>query len=80
MPYLNVHVDESDMLDELSDDALIREVKHRKLSGAGIGPNYTIPQKVARDAIIEAADTLRNMGKLSLAFKLDEMRVDFVEQ
>jgi hypothetical protein len=47
--YVSVHVDESDLLDELSDDVLIKEVRRRKLGGFG---EYTIPAREARQSIM----------------------------
>lgn len=81
MPYVNVHVDASEVLDDLGDEELEAElVRRRQRKGAkGNSPgDYAIPQKAARYTLEEAADIFRKMGRTDLAFKLEEIRTDFV--
>lgn len=81
MPYVSVHVDASDVLDELSDRELEEELLARRRKAGKIGrysADFAIPQKAARYTLEEAADIFRQMGRTDLAFKLEEIRTDFV--
>ncbi|MHC5536843.1 hypothetical protein ACYOEI_01055 [Singulisphaera rosea] len=81
MPYISVHVDASDVLDDLDEEEIKNYLRKRaKRSGkdCGFGPNYTIPQREARYTLEEAADIFRAQGRMDLAFKLEEIRTDFV--
>ena len=81
MPYVSVHIDPSEVLDALSDRELEEELlrRRRKIGLPGSHPaDYAIPQKAARSTLEEAADIFRKMGRNDLAFKLEEIRTDFV--
>ena len=81
MPYVNVHVDASEVLDDLSDRELEEELIRRRRKNGQPGnssADYAIPQKAARYTLEEAADIFRRMGRNDLAFKLEEIRTDFV--
>jgi hypothetical protein len=81
MPYISVHVDVEDVLDDLSDEDLRRELvrrAQRKGSQSNHSADYAIPNKVARYTLEEASDILRKQGRYDLAFKLEEIREDFV--
>lgn len=81
MPYISVHVDTESVLGDLDeDDIKAYLIKKAKRNGKdyGVGPNYSIPQKEARYTLEEAADILRKQGRADLAFKLEEVRTDFV--
>lgn len=85
MPYVEVWVDAVDLSD-FSDDDLRAELATRRdrnaLRGrAGLSEaDYSIPKIAARETLNEAADEFRKAGKVSLAFKLEEIREDFVGQ
>lgn len=70
--YIQVDVDLDDVLDSIPDEALTKELKSRH------GANRAIPLIVARQTLVEAADLFRKMGRLDLAFKLDEIKEDFL--
>lgn len=74
--YVQVRIDEDDVIEELSDSALLAECKRRKLSGAD--PDYSIPATVAKYTLDEAAEIFRKTGRYDLAYKLDEIKVDFI--
>lgn len=79
--YVNVNIDVSDVLDELSDAELLNELKRRNIkknNGTGFSADYFIPKEVARYTLEEAANIFRSGGRYDLAFKLDEINHDFV--
>ncbi len=83
MPYVSVHVDTRDVLDDLSDRELEEEFVRRNQAKGQLGAysaDYRIPQRAARYTLEEAADIFRRMGRTDLAFKLEEIRTDFVGQ
>lgn len=80
--YVRVHIDPEDVLDEFSDDDLREELasrvrRHGKTSG--YAADHAIPAGVAHQALLDASDALRKAGRVDLAFKLDETRVDYIE-
>lgn len=78
--YVRVRIDVDDVLDELSDDDLREELASRMgRKGSGNMADYTIPIGVALDTMLAASDALRKAGRVDLAFKLDETRVDYIE-
>lgn len=81
MPYVRVHIDKEDILDDLTDDDLREELASRassKVRGSGYAADYRIPAKAAQTTVDEAAQIFRKMGRNDLAFKLDEIKVDFL--
>lgn len=81
MPYIEVYVDTDDVLKDISDEDLKSEINSRQSKsdkGIGAGPNWSIPQRVAKYTLEEAADIFRKQGRYDLAFKLEEIRTDFV--
>lgn len=81
MPYVNVYVEAEDILDDLSDRELEDELASRRQKAGkprGHAADFSIPQKAARYTLEEAADIFRRMGRTDLAFKLEEIRTDFV--
>jgi hypothetical protein len=83
MPHVSVYVDLEDVLDEVSDqdlrDELVRREKRKGKIGSPFSADHMIPQQVARCTLDEASDILRKQGRTDLAYKLDEVRVDYVE-
>ncbi len=82
MPYVSVHVDAEDVLGDLTDEQLRDELNRRaarKQGGGGYSADYTIPRGAARHALNESSDMLRKQGRNDLAFKLEEVREDYVE-
>lgn len=77
MPYVSVYVDASDVLDDLDIDE-IRSYLTKNGGRSGNGADYSIPQKSARYTLEQAADIFRAQGRMDLAFKLEEIRTDFV--
>lgn len=73
MPYVSVHVDVCDILDELSDEDLLKECESRKLSVGNC-----IPRREARQSCIDASDFLQKMGRIDLAHRLDEIKSDYL--
>ena len=71
MPH--IYVSEKDLLDELSDHDLKTEMRNRDLG------NCCITVEEADDTLVQSADILRKQGRNDLAFKLDEMRAEFVK-
>jgi hypothetical protein len=81
MPYVRVHVDAEDILEDLSDQELRDELSRRqRKNGKGNyhSADFSIPQQVAKYTLDEASGILRKQGRVDLAFKLDEIKVDFV--
>lgn len=80
MPYVRVHIDADDVLEELSDAEMREELARRSSrKGGGSLADFRIPAGVAKDAMEQAASLLRQIGRVDLAFKLDEARHDYVE-
>ncbi|OJW21218.1 MAG: hypothetical protein BGO49_24710 [Planctomycetales bacterium 71-10] len=81
MPYVTVHVDSADVLDDLADDELRKELQRRAAKKTGTSASaadYRIPAEVARSTLDEAANLLRKMERIDLAFKLDEINEDYI--
>jgi len=80
MPYVSVHVDAEDVLEDLSEQDLRDELARRanKKGRQYHSANFMIPQPVAIYTLNEAADILRKQGRNDLAFKLEEVREDYV--
>lgn len=84
MPYVEVWVDPADTdLDNYTDAELREELdsRARKKSGkpALKADDWRIPREVAKIALDDSAIFLRKAGRVDLAFKLDETRVDYLE-
>jgi TorA maturation chaperone TorD len=81
MPYVSVYVDASDVIEDISTSDLEQELRSRRGNKGERSPHsadYAISQKAARYTLEEAADIFRKMGRNDLAFKLEEIRTDFV--
>ena len=78
MPYLNVYVDAEDVLEDCSTEDLKAELLRRRLR-VDTNPAATcIPVPTAREALDNASRVLRKQGRTDLAFKLDEIREDYL--
>ena len=75
MPYISVHVDLSDIFEDVSDADLLKECTRRKIGAYG---EMSIPAREARQSIIGSSDILRKMGRIDLAHRLDEIKTDYV--
>lgn len=73
MPYFNVHLDKDELLEELDDNDLIRELRNRQKD-----PNITKHDE-KRDLLNECSMALRKANKVALAFRLDELRNELEE-
>lgn len=71
MPYFNVHIDECDMLSEISTETLVKELKERKDNVYG-GPLSDKSHK--RYLLNEVADFLRKNNKGNLAGWVEDLR------
>jgi hypothetical protein len=80
MPYVNVHVDADEVLEDISESDLRAELARRALRKGGSvnHADYQIPVPVARQALDDASQLLRKLGRVDLAFKLDEIREDYL--
>ena len=83
MPYVEVWVEPQDDLDNFSDEDLREELVARaKRKGGGsesrFNADYMIPQPVARETLNSTVMS-RSQRRNDLAFKLEEIRVDYVE-
>ena len=80
MPYVNVHVDADEVLEDLSDSELRSELARRaaRSGKSGCSADYRIPEGAARQALDDASQVLRKLGRVDLAFKLDEIREDYL--
>lgn len=79
MPYVRVHIDADDIMDELSDDELRSELNRRAKKRGSPAFEPSIPKPVAASALDDAAMVLRKCGRVDLAYKLDETRVDYLQ-
>jgi hypothetical protein len=82
MPYVSVHVDAEDVLCDISTEDLRKELHSRSRKNGdyvGSSADYRIPLQVAKYTLDEAAAIFRKEGRTDLAFKLDEIKCDFVE-
>jgi len=79
MPYVRVHIDADDILEELSDDELRNELARREKRKGGYdnGMVQIIDKATASTALDDASTWLRNCGRIDLAYKLDETRFDY---
>ena len=79
MAYVNMQVDPYELLCELSDSDLRKELinRARKPSAYWGIDDYQISPVAAREALAEASDRLRKLDHYALAFKLDEIREDY---
>lgn len=75
--YVNVFIDEDDVLSDISDRKLLAEVKRRKLRAEGdpLPPNL----KECVMSLESAALELRKQNKVNLAYRLDEIKYDYFE-
>ncbi len=84
MAYIEVQVDLEDYLDEISTQALVNELNNRRRKSSGLSnatqADFCIPLESARTTLDDSSMIMRKMGRIDLAYKLDEIRVDFVEQ
>lgn len=81
MPYVQVWVDAEDVVEELSESELRDELARRsgnRGERSGNSADYRIPDKVAEVTLDDASQVLRKLGRVDLAYKLDEIRVDFL--
>lgn len=67
MVYVNV--------DSMSTQELEQEISKRR---EGDRDDYGIPLASARDTLIESSDYFRKIGRVDLAYKLDEVREDYL--
>ena len=81
MPYVSVHIDASEVLDDLSDEELRAELVRRasRTGSSGSYADYCIPKAAAKSALDDAAQFLRRLERVDLAYKLDEIRTDYLE-
>ena len=81
MPYVSVHIDTEDVIGDLTDEQLREELgrRARNKGGSRHAADYAIPIGAARYALNEASDVLRKQGRNDLAYKLEEVREDYVE-
>ena len=78
MPYVSVHVDTCDVLDDLSDQELEAElIRRRQRHGAKSGSpgDYAIPQKAARYTLEEAAGVLHAARRPGVQARGDQNRL-----
>ena len=81
MPYVSVHVDVEDVLPDASEAELLTELVSRRKKKGDHGSHladYRIPALTARQALDDASRVLRKQGRTDLAFKLDEIREDYL--
>jgi hypothetical protein len=81
MPFVEVWVDVPG-LDDFSDDELREELvarEKRKGQRSNYGPDFRIPKVVAKETLDQAAQVFRRDGRHDIAFKLDEIRADFID-
>jgi len=78
----HVQIDIEDYLDEVSTRVLEAELKQRQSRGedVSLGPDFQIPRIAADDALDQAAMILRKIGRYDLGYKMDEIRVDYVNK
>lgn len=72
MPYVSVYISEDEILDDVSDEALLAELRRRNLGEC-------ISRKDAQWSIDQASQTLRKMERYDLAYRLDEIRHDYFQ-
>ena len=81
MPYLNAYVDAQEALSQCSVEelkaGLTRRSRKERLSTRDPA-DYRIPSSAAREALDDASRALRRQGRTDLAFKLDEIREDYL--
>lgn len=81
MPYIEVWVDAAD-IDDYTDEELRDELDKRKAKKAGqqvnFGPDHRIPEKEAKHTLEQASDIFRRDGRYDIAFRLEEIKHDFV--
>lgn len=78
MVYVRVHVDVDDVLEELSDDDLRSELSRRtRRRGNHSDEVQVIDRATASTALDDASTVLRKCGRVDLAYKLDETRIDY---
>jgi hypothetical protein len=81
MPYVSVDVDIEDVIDHLSDEDLRKELAKRMARKADYRHSmgdYSIPIGEAKAALEEVSLYFRRIGKIDLAFKMDEISEDYV--
>ena len=74
MTYINIDLD--DYLDEVSTKSLECELERRRKAPVG---NYYIPKAQAAYALDQAVKELRKIGRVDIAYKLDEIKVDYIQ-
>ena len=78
MPYVRVHIDASEVLEDIDDDDLRRELQVRSSRRkVNVGETSAITREQAKITLDESAHRLRQIERFDLAFKLDEIRSDY---
>jgi hypothetical protein len=76
MPY--VYIDADEVMEDISDDELRAELTRRQVRrGKPHEGGEIIPKTLARETLETAATLLRKQGRLDIAYKLDETRIDY---
>jgi hypothetical protein len=82
MPYVSVYIDADDALEDIYTADLKAEILRRmsknKNARMNIG-DYMIPPLEAHQALEDAASFARKNSRPDLAYKLDEVRHDFIQ-
>lgn len=73
MTSISVNVDIDDIIEAVDDEYIEREYKRRFPREPG-----RIDQILATETVNQAADELRRIGLVNLAYKLEEVREDFL--
>jgi hypothetical protein len=71
MPYFNVYIDDDEILSDVSDKSLIKELERRNLR---LGPETNRIAK--RELLTEVSNFLRLSEKLGLAGRIDELMME----
>lgn len=69
--YVRVHVDEDELLGEISDECLRDELKNRAVGDLAPG------KRECQQSLSDAAFALRKAGNIALAYRPDEIRHDY---
>lgn len=79
MPRFSVYIEADELFEDISDKELIAELDSRHVP-YNRDVNHCIPLEVAAETCEEAARILRKLGRVDLAFKLDETRNDYLTE